>query len=50
MPDPDLSTLPLISSSDELATWLAANGETESEYWVKFHKKTSPGYSVDLPR
>jgi uncharacterized protein YdeI (YjbR/CyaY-like superfamily) len=49
MPDPDLSTLAILKSPSELEAWLEANGETASEYWVRFHKKTSPKYTVDLP-
>jgi uncharacterized protein YdeI (YjbR/CyaY-like superfamily) len=49
MPDPELNALPLVASANELATWLEENGERATEYWVKFHKKTSPSYTVDLP-
>jgi uncharacterized protein YdeI (YjbR/CyaY-like superfamily) len=48
MPDPDPTTLPLIVSPAEFEAWLQANGETSTEYWVRFHKKSSPYYSVDL--
>ena len=49
MPDPELSTLPIIASTEEFAEWLAVNGESASEYWIQFYKKTSPNYTVDLP-
>lgn len=49
MPDPDVSKVPLVTSPAELEVWLEANGETATEYWVRFYKKSSPRYSVDLP-
>ncbi|MCA9859662.1 MAG: hypothetical protein KC438_08065 [Thermomicrobiales bacterium] len=50
MPDPDLTTLPVLTSPDELEAWLETNGATATEHWVRFHKKTSPQYRVDLPQ
>ena len=49
MPDPDVSTVPLVTSPAELESWLEANGEAATEYWVRFYKQSSPSYSVDLP-
>lgn len=49
MPDPELTTLPLLTSTTEFEDWLAANGETASEYWVRFYKKSSPHFTVELP-
>jgi uncharacterized protein YdeI (YjbR/CyaY-like superfamily) len=50
MPDPDLTTLPILTSPDEFESWLEAHGATAGEHWIRFHKKTSPQYSVDLPQ
>ena len=49
MPDPDVSSVPLVTSPADLESWLEANGETATECWVRFYKKSSPNYSVDLP-
>lgn len=49
MPDPDVSTVMLVRSAADLETWLEANGACETELWVRFYKKTSPQFSVDLP-
>jgi uncharacterized protein YdeI (YjbR/CyaY-like superfamily) len=50
MPDPDLTTLPILTAPDEFEEWLDAHGDTASEQWIRYHKKTSPQYSVDLPQ
>lgn len=49
MVDPDPSTMPLVVAADDLERWLALNGETSSEYWIKYYKKSSPSCSIDLP-
>lgn len=49
MPDPDLTTLPLVVAPSDLEDWLSAHGETATEYWIRFHKKSSLQYTVDLP-
>lgn len=49
MPDPDVSTVPLVRSPADLETWLEVHGERAAEHWVRFYKKSSANYSVDLP-
>lgn len=49
MPDPDVSKVPLVTSPSDLEAWLEANGATATEYWVRFYKKSSPRFTVDLP-
>lgn len=49
MPDPDLSALPVLVDAQEFESWLEANAGTAAEHWIRFHKKTSPEFSVELP-
>ena len=48
MADPDLATLPILTAANEFEAWLDTHGATASERWIRFHKKTSPHFSVEL--